>query len=82
MLDIQATVWIMAGMAKKRPTKFREQLRQAILNSEYSRYAIAKATGVSQPVLSKFVHGKVGLSLDAIDILMAFLDLEIVPRRS
>jgi hypothetical protein len=61
--------------------RFSDQLRRAIRESELSRYAISKATGVSEAVLCRFVAGTAGMSLDSIDKLMTFLGLEIRPRR-
>jgi transcriptional regulator with XRE-family HTH domain len=59
-----------------------DQLRAAVLASEESRYAIAKATGISQAMLSRFVHGKSGLSMDYIDRLAAHLKLKLVTINS
>jgi hypothetical protein len=58
-----------------------EQLRLAIDASGQSRYAICKATGIDQGQLSKFMAGKLGLSIDALDILCAYLGLELRPAR-
>jgi len=60
---------------------FSEQLRRAILDSGTTRYAIAVKAGVDQGALSKFVAGKRGLSLAAIDKLMDVLGLVIKPRK-
>jgi len=54
-----------------------DQLRQAIEESGLSRYAISKATGIDQGQLSNMMRGKVGLGLENIERLLAFLDLEI-----
>jgi hypothetical protein len=56
-----------------------EQVRLAIDASGQSRYAICKATGIDQGQLSKFMAGKLGLSLDALDVLCAYLGLEVRP---
>lgn len=56
------------------------QLFRAIEESEVSRYRIAKETGISQSALSLFCNNKRGLSLDAIDALLKFFDLEVKPR--
>jgi hypothetical protein len=60
---------------------FTDRLRQAVRESGVSRYVIWKQTGIDQATLSKFVHGQAGMSLDAINRLMTFLELEIRPRR-
>jgi len=58
--------------------KLSEQFRQAILLSGVSRYEIAKATGVSQSTLSKFVLAQRGISIEVMDAIGAFLGLKIV----
>ena len=59
-----------------------EQLRDAIQKAGVSRYEIAKATGVSQSTLSKFVLGtRPGLSFDAMDRIGKYLGLEIVKKQ-
>ncbi|TWU27597.1 helix-turn-helix domain-containing protein [Bythopirellula polymerisocia] len=63
---------------KKKPLS--EQLRAAILDADCSRYAIFKATGIDQSALSKFVHGERTLSLNAIDRIAEFLELELVKK--
>lgn len=55
-----------------------QQIRQAILASDATRYEIAKATGVSQSTLSKFVLGQRGISIEAMDSVGLFLGLSIV----
>lgn len=59
-----------------------ETLRRAVERSGMSRYVIAKETGIAQSMLSRFVTGRRGLSLDAVDRLAAFLKLELVARRA
>jgi hypothetical protein len=59
---------------------FSEQLRRAITADGRSRYAIGKAADVDKASLARFMAGKVGLSLPAIDRLVAVLDLELRPR--
>ena len=63
-------------------TPFSEQLRRAILDSELSRYAMSKQTGIDQAVLARFVKGTRGLSVESIDKLMHLLGLAIEPRRT
>jgi transcriptional regulator with XRE-family HTH domain len=59
-----------------------EQLRDAIEKAGVSRYEIAKATGVSQSTLSKFVLGtRPGLSFDAMDRIGEYLGLVIVKKQ-
>ena len=63
-------------------TLFTEQLRAAIKEHELSRYALWQATGIDQASLSRFVQGKGGLSLEAVDKLVDALDLELVVKSS
>ena len=63
-------------------TKFSEQLRKAIEQAPVSRYAIHKATGIDQAVLSKFVRGeRTGLSMETVDALCDYLGLKLVPEK-
>ncbi len=56
---------------------FSEQLRQAIDQDERSRYRISLETGIPQGQLSRFMHGKGGLSLRSVDLLCECLGLGI-----
>jgi transcriptional regulator with XRE-family HTH domain len=55
-----------------------QTLRQAIRSSQQTRYAIAKATGISQAALSRFMTGERGLALESIDKLAPYLGLRVV----
>jgi transcriptional regulator with XRE-family HTH domain len=57
--------------------KLSDQIRRAVAHCGQTRYAIAKATGVSQSTLSRFVNGERGLPMDTLDILAEYLDLRI-----
>lgn len=57
-----------------------EDLRDALERSGETRYAVSKATGIAQSVLSRFVHGH-PLRGDNTDILAAYLGLELRPIR-
>ena len=63
-------------MAKK-PT-LSESLRTALQNSPETRYQISRATGISQAQLSRFLHGKVGLTLANLDVLCGYLGVQVV----
>ena len=66
-----------AKMSKRIP--FSDQLRWAIEQAPVSRYAIHKATGIDQAVLSKFVRGeRTGLSMETVDALCDYLNLKLV----
>lgn len=62
-------------------TKLSEQVRRAIERSGMSRYAICKRLGFSESVMSKFMSGKCGLSMETLDRLAELLDLRIVTGR-
>ena len=66
-------------MTHDQPT-FSYQLRHAISRSPASCYRISKQTGISEGQLSRFMHGKVGLSLAAIDRLVEYLELRLAER--
>ncbi len=61
----------------KKPLALSDQLRQAIEQSGQSRYAISKETGIDESVLSKFVRGLRGMSLDSVDALAEHLGLRL-----
>ena len=58
-----------------------QQLRQAVAASGLSRYRIAQGTGIAESTLCLFVRGERGLSLQSIDALGEYLQLEIIMRR-
>ena len=60
---------------------FSDQLRRAIDESGMSRYAICKLIKIRQSTMSKFMHGKGGMSMDALDRLAELLGLRIVAER-
>jgi hypothetical protein len=53
-------------------------LRSAILNAPVSRYQIAKDLDISESILSRFVHGDCGLSVEYLDRICGYLDLRLV----
>ena len=58
-----------------------DQLRDAILQADKSRYRISQETDVTEAGLSRFVRGLAGLSLDSIDKIGDCLELEITTRK-
>ena len=62
----------------KKPTKLGDQIRQAIDDADVSRYAICKATGIDEGSFSRFMAGKVGLTLANLEAVAELLDLRIV----
>ncbi len=61
-----------------RRSTFRQQLRQAILTCGKSRYRIFKDTGIDQAVLARFINETAGLSLETVDQLCEYLELNLV----
>ena len=68
----------------RRRLKFSDQIRQAVIQSGMTRYAIWKATGIDQANLCRFVNGEAGMTFGSLDKLADLLGLEVVvkPRKS
>jgi hypothetical protein len=62
---------------------FTDEFRAAILNAKVSRYKIAKETGISESILSRFCRGESGMSTTFMDLIAEQLGLHVVakPRR-
>jgi hypothetical protein len=54
-----------------------DQIRRAVANCGQTRYAISKATGISESTLSRFMAGERGLPMKTLDRLADHLDLHI-----
>lgn len=65
---------------KTKSTTLTDQLRKLIEDGELSRYQLWQQTGIDQAVLSKFVNGKGGLSMESLDKIGEVLDLQITKR--
>ena len=65
----------MMGMAR-----ILDAICDAIEASDKTRYRIAKDTGISQTQLSRLMSGERGLSIDALERLADYLELEITIR--
>lgn len=65
---------------KPKPTTLTDQLRHFIEAGEMSRYELSKKSGIDKSVLSKFVHGKCGLSMQSLDTIGEILDLQITKK--
>jgi hypothetical protein len=61
--------------------KLSDQIRRVIRDSTMSRYRLAFESRVDQAALSRFVRGKAGLSLAAVDRVGLVLGLRIVAKR-
>ncbi len=70
-----------AGMSD-RAADIVQELKDAIVNSGVSRYALSRASGVPQSALSRFMNGERGLSLESAARLAEALGLELRPKRS
>jgi transcriptional regulator with XRE-family HTH domain len=55
-----------------------DQVRRAVASSGLSRYRICKLGRIDQATFSRFMAGKVGLSLATLDALAEILKLRIV----
>lgn len=68
-------------MASKRTARLPEtlsaQLRSAVTESGKSQYRIAKATGISQPAITRFVNGDRSISLETADKLAAYFGMSL-----
>jgi transcriptional regulator with XRE-family HTH domain len=66
-------------MVKRRTMS--DQLRHLIDDCGLSRYEVAKRSKIDHSMMSKFMHGKSGLSLKALDRLTDCLDLVVNMRQ-
>jgi predicted XRE-type DNA-binding protein len=55
-------------------------IRKAIEECGQSRYRISQETGITQSQLSRIMHGEAGMSLETLEIIAAYLGLEITIR--
>lgn len=58
-----------------------EQLREAVRQSELTRYRIAQETGIAASILCRFVNDGAGLSLESIDKLCDCLGLRLTSAK-
>jgi transcriptional regulator with XRE-family HTH domain len=66
-------------MAKKK-TKFEplgDQVRRAVTESGLTYYRVSKESGIEPSALTRFMSGKVGLSLDSLERIGRLLDLRV-----
>jgi plasmid maintenance system antidote protein VapI len=66
-------------MGKKTAT-IAETLRKMVVDSGEPVTAVARAAGIAQPVLHRFVAGERDLTLRTAEKLVAHFDLELRPR--
>ena len=63
-------------MSKKRAS-LGDQIRQAVKDAPMSRNALCKAAGIDKGSFSRFMAGRVGLTLANLEAVAAILDLHI-----
>jgi transcriptional regulator with XRE-family HTH domain len=68
-------------LMKRNRVKLSDQIRQAIEDCGQTRYAISKATGISQATFSRFMSGERGLPMNTLDRLAEYLDLNLALRK-
>jgi hypothetical protein len=69
-----------ADMSEKRPQPtLTDVLRTAIEQSGLTCYRIAKATGIDNANLGRFIRGELSVRLDKADRLAAYLGLRLTP---
>jgi ribosome-binding protein aMBF1 (putative translation factor) len=68
-------------MTKTQTAKLSEQVRRAVEKSGMSRYAICKAIGMHESVMSRFMTGKGGLQMDSLDALGELLGLKLMATK-
>ncbi len=61
----------------KRRLKLSDQIRRAVDGSGMSRYRICKELGLAEATMSRFMSGRGGLSMETLDALADFLNLNI-----
>ena len=66
---------------RKRTTDLAGQLRQAIKESGLTPYRIATDAGVDRAIMTRFVNGDRGLTLDTASRITEYLSLELRPAR-
>ena len=66
----------------KRHVAFSDQIRKAIDASGLSRYRIAKETGISESMMSRFMSGHGGLSMAYLDRVAALIGLTVAKERT
>ena len=58
--------------------KLSDQVRREVDRSGLSRYRVCKLAGIDEASFSRFMAGKVGLSLPTLDALADVLGLDVV----
>jgi hypothetical protein len=61
--------------------KLSERIRESVINSKKTRYAIAVGSGVDHAVLRRFMRGERDIKLTTAENLAEFLELELVEKK-
>ncbi len=69
------------GKAKSARPTLADTIRRAVDATGLSVYAVAKASGISQPIVHRFMNGERGLTLDTADKLCRFLGLRLTATK-
>jgi transcriptional regulator with XRE-family HTH domain len=77
VLASDRSIWYRLSMGQK---TLSDEIRDAVNASGSSRYAIAKALGIAESTMSRFMNAKGGLSMDYIDRLAELLGMHIVVK--
>ena len=69
------------GSMAKEPERLTDQLRSAIQTSDKSMGQIARESGIDIATISRFIHGKGGLSMDGLDNIANCLGVRITSEK-
>lgn len=64
---------------KERGQTVSETLRKAIENSDLTLYRVAKDAGIGYATLHRFMHGERAVSMEVLDKLCWYMELELRP---
>jgi len=65
-----------------RKSKIEKMLRDELAKTSESRYSIARKTGVSAPILCRFMQGTRGLSVESAEALLEFFHYTLPCKRA
>lgn len=70
-----------ANRSKAEPDTLADQLRAAMVGSGLSHYRISKDTGISQPVITRFINGDRDLKLETAGKLAAYFSMRLTEAK-
>lgn len=68
-------------MSMSKEPKISERLRAAIQGAGMPLIRIGRETGVAVSVLSRFVRGEQGITMDTADVLASYFGLDLLPTK-